>query len=235
MSKVVQGIYKAYKDVEKNMRFATAVALTKTAKNAQGELKIELERVFDRPTPFIKKSFYIKPATKQKLVSRVGIKDFAGKGTPAVDILSPHIEGGRRLVKRFEQRLREKRILGQDEYVVPGVGIRLNRYGNVTGAQITQTLSVLGAHTEVGFMMNVTDASRRRNKKLPELFVIRSSSKSHLHPGIYKRFGKKKIKPIFIFVKNVDYRKRLKFFETIKDTYDKKFQPNLNEAVAKYV
>jgi hypothetical protein len=99
----------------------------------------------------------------------------------------PLIEGGGRTMKPAERRL--------GQYYVPGIGAKLNKYGNMSGGQVTQILSRLGKFGDVsGYDMNQTAASKRRlgamqkrtGKKSTEYFVITHKT-GGLAPGIYKR------------------------------------------------
>lgn len=61
--------------IEKQARFATAVALTQTAKDAQASVTQALTQIFDAPTPFTQKAVAITPARKDSLVAWVFAKD----------------------------------------------------------------------------------------------------------------------------------------------------------------
>ena len=129
----------------KQVRYATAVALTRTAKRMQDLAEKEVDKVFDRPTKFIQKGFFTKPANPANLEAVIGIKDRQAK------VLLPHIIGGGRDRKPFEQKL------GSDSskaagFWVPGQGIRLNASGNLTKGQIAQIAAGLkrtGQYAEV--------------------------------------------------------------------------------------
>jgi hypothetical protein len=69
---------------QKHMRLSAAIALTKTAKAAQEELRKEMEKAFDRPTPYALNSTYVRTANVNRLEAEVGIKDESVKGTPAI-------------------------------------------------------------------------------------------------------------------------------------------------------
>jgi hypothetical protein len=68
-------VAKRAKELKGQVRYGTAVALTKTAQQARDVVKASLPVVFDRPTPFTMSSVTIKPASKSNLVSTVLIKD----------------------------------------------------------------------------------------------------------------------------------------------------------------
>jgi hypothetical protein len=118
-------------NTQRQVKYATAVALTRTAKRIQDLAEKEIDKVFDRPTKFIQKGFFTKPANPANLEAVIGIKDRQAK------VLLPHIIGGGRDRKPFEERLAidTSKAAG---FWVPGQGIRLNASGNLTMGQITQ-------------------------------------------------------------------------------------------------
>jgi hypothetical protein len=59
---------------KRQVPFATAKALTQTAKAAAASTKRELPSIFDKPTPFTMNSIGVQPATKSKPEARVFIK-----------------------------------------------------------------------------------------------------------------------------------------------------------------
>jgi len=81
---------------EKQVKFAAAVALTRTAQIAKREVEAEMPKVFDRPTRWSLNSLRLIPAKKDRLVARVEMKNEADKSAPATKWLSPEIEGGPR-------------------------------------------------------------------------------------------------------------------------------------------
>lgn len=133
--------------------------------DAKPAVQEEMKRVFDKPTPYTLNSIYTKLNTADMSVD-IGLKEWGGKGTPAAEYLKPQVFGGGRPMKRSEKYL--------GSYYVPGAGARLNQYGNMTGAAITQILSALRAFPEVGYLMNVTKGSRKRNRKPRNFFMIKN-------------------------------------------------------------
>ena len=61
----LEAVKRKLNDLERNhVRFATARALTKTAGLVKEAMVKEVDKVFDRPTPYTRNAFMIKPATK---------------------------------------------------------------------------------------------------------------------------------------------------------------------------
>ncbi|MBC9208197.1 hypothetical protein IBL26_15240 [Roseomonas aerophila] len=96
---------------KKQIPFATAAALTKTAKAAAGSTRKELPSIFDKPTPFTMNSIAIQPATKNHLEARVFVK------TQQAEYLGPQEEGGVRKPKKAALLIPQK--------------AKLNSYGNL--------------------------------------------------------------------------------------------------------
>ena len=67
------------KDAEKQVCYATAVALTRTAKAVKEAMPAALERSLDRPTPFTKKGLYVRAATPSNLTAEVDFMDIQAR------------------------------------------------------------------------------------------------------------------------------------------------------------
>lgn len=217
--------------------FATAKALTLTAKEAQKDTYREFESKFDRPTPLTMRSLFIKPATKRDLTAEVFVKDrpIGGKNSKSTaEILRHQFGGGTRLVKRLEQMLRRQGFIDEDEFVVPGAAAKIDRYGNMSRGQLTQMLSQIGAGGS-GYDNRSTGSARsRRNvaragkmfwslgpgtpsagvmrglrKKFDIDKAVDPKSTQHLPKGAWMRAGLT-VKPILIVVgASPSYRKRI--------------------------
>ena len=213
--------------------FATAKALTKSVQIARDELAVMTTKVFDRPTPYTQNAFYVRPATKAKLVASVGIKDEAPKGTPADRYLRPQIEGGGRNLKRMERALQSKGLMPGGSYAIPGAQAPLDAYGNVPAAFIVRVLSDLQAFGEQGYTAN-RKGKRRGAKRTNYFFVPRKGSQ--LKPGIYWHLPGRMLGIVFRFVSQVAYRKRFDFYGEGKRiaiaAFDEQFAKAFKEAVA---
>lgn len=218
--------------------FATAKALTLTAKEAQAETYREFERKFDRPTPFTMRSLFIKPATKRDLTAEVFVKDRAigGKNPNSIAAMLRHqFGGGPRIVKVMETALRREGLLGREEFVVPGAGAKLDRYGNVSRGQLAQILSQIGVGGS-GYDNAPTQSrrSRRNVARAGKIFwsrgpgmpsagsyrgamkkfdlssgVYDGTSYQHLPRGAWMRAGRG-VKPLLLVVGGApNYRRRI--------------------------
>lgn len=202
----------AYRDIP----FALAKALNDTAKDVRDAETEEIARVFERPTPFIRNSLYIWPATKARQSVEIGFK------TRQASIMRPHILGGDRIWKRSERWLQS--------FYTPGQKARLNQYGNMSPAQVTQILSALKRLPDK--YQNITARSRSKNRKPRDYFMLRAK-KGSLIPGVYEKYGPFgiRVRPVMIFIKSPQYRKRMSFFEIGKRIANLKLWPNFHRAM----
>lgn len=191
-------------EVEKSvLPLAHAKALTFTAEAVRDAETTEMQTVFDRPTPYTLNSLAMRPASVGSQTAEVFFKEGFGKGTPASNFLQPHVRGGGRAQKRSERALAARGLMGNKGYWVPAKGVKLNQYGNLTGALWSKILSDLQV---------TSDAHQWRNKakRKSRYFVPRPGSK--LTPGVYERMANGRIRAIVIFVSSVNYKKRFDFY-----------------------
>jgi hypothetical protein len=237
----LQGIVGGLRDLDTNqIPFALATALNETVKDIKQDEEKEIRDSIDRPTSTTLDAIYWLPATKQKLQAEVGIKNFAGKGNPASKYLAAQIEGGPRGAKRFERALQAAGILPPDFMVVPGSGVPLDQYGNISPSLIVQLLSYFKAFPEMGYKANMTDKKKaalakgnKKGKQGVSYFVARDG---WLHPGVWARYSLahgSAVKPVLMFVRSVNYEKRFDFFYTAELTVKRRFEGHMRAAWAK--
>lgn len=198
-------------------RFAASVAtaLTRAGAHAKDQLKLEMQRTLDRPTPFTLNALRLWPASADKLEARVGFRDDGTGGMNANNYLLPNVEGGPRVAKRVEAALRAINALPAGWFAVPGQGAALDSYGNMSRGQIIQILSQLRITMTAGHTRNLSFDARKQiaaqRKAGGRFFVMPIGSK--VQPGVYQRelFGGS-ITPVLVFVKQPRYRRRYDFF-----------------------
>lgn len=221
---------------EKQVTFATAVALTRTAQIAKREVEAEMPKVFDRPTRWSLNSLRLIPAKKDRLVARVEMKNEADKSAPATRWLNPEIDGGPRQDKASERNLRRRWILPAGKYIAPGKGARLDRFGNITKGAITKALSGIGGFSESGFSANATGSKRSKRKgNAKRYFVIRRGSTPI---GIAERTSRSRMHVLLAFVSRPIYKRRLDFYgigdkvvkRHLKDQFEKAYAKAMRTA-----
>jgi len=195
---------------QKQVKFALAVALTRSAGIAKDAVRAEMPKDLDRPTNFTLNSMYAVPARKNNLVAYVRIKDDGDRGAPAAKWLTPQIEGVARKNKGSEKRLRSKGYLPSNKYVAPGKGVKLDRYGNITRRTMTAIIQGLESGTKYFLVGN------------PDNPV-----------GIAQRMSRKNIKMVLAFVSRPNYKKRLDFYGVGYKAADQSVAVEFEKAYAK--
>jgi len=216
---------------QNQLPFATASALTATAKLVQVATVSEMRKVFDRPTPFTLNSTMVKPATKTNFVAQVLLKNQNQKGAPPSVWLEPNIDGGVRQVKRSEALLRQYGFLPSGMFYVPGLGADLDRYGNISAGQLIKVMSALQAFPEGGYLANKSSRlGARANRETDDIFVGKPAG-GYLPLGVYQRMPDGKLKSILIFVKSPHYHKIFPFYDVARQVYGSNFQAEFNKAL----
>ncbi len=208
----------------KQFRYAQAVALTRTAQFAHMDLRRDLSKVFDRPTPYTASSTYMQRATPVKLVAEVGFR-----GDPKRHYLTPQVHGGDRAVRGFEYHLRRAGLLYADEFVVPANGYPRDVYGNVPRKVYAAILADVRAHPDqLSWSTRDSRSKRGRRRNIGKRAVYFASRgpgmwygrKQHLPRGIYERtrmaWGSS-IRGVFMFVRKPSYKPRLPLLEIVVD------------------
>jgi hypothetical protein len=144
--------------------YATSLAINRVAEFARDALRSNMQVVFDRPTPFILNSLFIKYANKSNLTAVVGHRDNS-RGTPASASLQAEIEGGGRRLKSTEK-------LAGAEFV-PARSAKLDAYGNLPSG----TVKLMRQAIAQGY---AAQGSR-------EYVFIKPGNTRGLAPGVYQR------------------------------------------------
>lgn len=235
-------------ELQRQLPFATALALTRTAEAATVAVQQEMATVFDRPTPFTFKAMRVIPARPAQLEAAVVFKDLGGKGLADAKTRYGHqVFGGARATKRMETLLRRSGLLLMSEDAVPGEGAQLDAYGNMSRGQIVQILSWFQTFGEEGFTANSTRATRQKRaagtrRTRGQRFFFRRERPGR---GIYlatavtvpsARRGAASqnwsIKPVLMFVRRSMYRPRLDVEGVVQRTVQTQFRSWFDDAFA---
>lgn len=230
-----QAVSAILQNMEKQSRFGIAKAITKTAKDVERELKREMAAKTDRPTPFFLKSTFVQPATKQRLMARVGLKDqiFGKNGIAAADRFGHHFQGGGRAPKALERYLRRVGLLGNDEFIVPGAGARLDAFGNMSRGQVQQAMSQLRLGLDPYSWSSDSRRSKRNVKKAGRIFWAHGNTRDgHLKRGAYIDMGPPVgLRPLLVIVRSPSYQRRFDLPRMAANTIAKTWKNNLNASL----
>lgn len=244
----LEKVRKALADFPKKANYAAVAATNKSLEWAATDVRREMRRVFDKPTPWVLNSLRMRYATTREPVAQLAFKDRDSVNNSRT-MVEPHVYGGQRHFKAMETRLMGIGLLPSGYNVVPGAAAKLNGFGNMSQGQISQILNVLGAYTESGFnKANLNTIKRLAKGGLKSsqygqygfvYWVNRVGNPDprarHLQPGVYQRvktgFGST-LKPVLIFVKRANYRPRLDFYGIAKRTVNERFASEFDKAFA---
>ena len=210
-------------------RGAYAKALNDAGFHVRKTMQDEMRSKFDRVTPYMERSPFVRRATADKLEVSIEPTYMGGKGVDPQKILQAQSFGGRRRDKRSEAALRRVGILPNGYQTAiprdPYPGSDDGR-GNLRGPFLTKMLSYLQAFGEQGYKSNMSD-KRKRNLRNQQgigniatrkvykttlgvrYFVSYGRSRGHhLAPGIWASSGTHdvQIKPVLMFVRPGNYR-----------------------------
>jgi hypothetical protein len=224
-------------NADKRVKDSTAIALTKTAQDAQAMVKVEMQRVFHEPTRYTLNATRLIPATRQRLISQVWLKDRRGQPQGKdTNFLFPEVFGGTRGRKAFETRLLRAGWLRSNEFVVPAKDYPLDANGNMPAGIIRSILSQAKAAGGLGYSSNATSSARSKRTvaKRGTYFVSRGESTgSPLPRGIYQRLrlgsGWATRMVFKIVVGKPRYRPRLRLID-INEKAARNFQRHFDEA-----
>lgn len=221
--------------VRKQVPFATAKALTKTVQKVQSETYAEMRANFERPTPIVMRSLFIKPAKKTDLTAAVYLKgsDLGGKnrlGSMAA-IIGHQFSGGHRRQKGIEYWLQRAGMISSGEHVAPGAGARLDQYGNISRGQLVQIMSQLRLGLDPYSWKSNSARSRRNVKKAGEFFWSRGG---HLARGVWVRAGRN-VRPVLMVISKPKYRQRIDMLRiaerVVASSFNAEFSKAFDEAV----
>lgn len=203
--------------MSKQLRYATAVALTKTARAVANEMPAVLDKYLDKPTPFTKRGLFVTAANKQNLTAVVGFRD------RQASYLKWQIEGGSRPPARKALKLPS--------------AIRLDQYGNIPKGVIAQLVAVARKEGQLK-----KRASRRIavSNKLDLFYGDPKDVGGHkFPPGIYKivkQGVREQLVPLVVFPqRSARYKPRLPFRREAERVVEREWRRQFDAAFAEAV
>lgn len=204
---------------QKQVAFAAAQALTRTASVIKDALPAELDRVFDRPTAFTKRGIYLKAARRDTLTAEVGFMQ------RQASYLRLQLEGGIRQPTARGIRL-------------PG-NIELNAFGNIPRG-LTDKLKAAAKDGTLGSAvarrLGVSAKDRRKGAATISLLYGKPAGGrwDKAPVGIYRRIPGKpgKLVPVILFEDTpAKYQKRLDLEAFARPIVAREFERQFDRAL----
>lgn len=206
---------------QKQVRFATAVALTRTAGAVKDAMPAVMERELDRPTSFTKRGLFVQRATPAKLMATVGVMD------RQASYLKYQIVGGTRTPTARGIKL-------------PG-NITLNSFGNIPKGLIDKLKqSAQDGTLGRGIAGRLGLKNRRKGAAPIELFYGKPTGRGweKAPMGIWRRVpgSPGKLVPVIVFEDTpAKYKPRFRFAraaeEVVRREWDRQFAQAFAEAM----
>lgn len=194
----------------KQIPFAASKALNTLAFASNARIKDEMQSIFKGgATPFSLRSFKIDKAQKDRLTVEVSLREDVPDGGASYSKALRHLfTGGTRDWKKVEGYLRSAGLIPNGMMVVPGDACPLDSRGNMKKTALSELLGVV--RSNIKNLSVLRKSGKGKSPKAIGYFVILSSDKTKLHPGIWKRIttgSSSGVKPIIMFVHPGKWRK----------------------------
>ncbi len=215
-------------------------ALNHTGYQARIALHSEMADVFKSPTPWTLKSVQLQEAKAKaaRPEAALWINDYPVTKDLAPDRwLRAQVFGGPRVDKGMERLLRYWGILPAGRFVVPGVGARLDQYGNISQGHIMEIKSGLKiAETYGGFTANASRSKRSESKGHERAFFVVKRGRTPIGIGERRVTGignHGKWVMVLAFVRQPVYSVKLPFHEIVDRVAADGLETNINTAITK--
>ena len=199
---------------QKQVRYAAAVALTKTAGDIKAAMPAELDRVLDRPTPFTKRGIFVKRAEARAAV----LQSVVGFMPAQAKYMLYQIEGGVRQPGAAGLRLPS--------------AIKVNDFGNIPRGLIAQLIAVARKERGLG---RVKGRRIQVSNRLALFYGDPTEVRGKPTPrGIYKEVsgaGRSQLIPLIVFPKvAARYKPRFNFRQFAERIVGANWQRNFTDA-----
>lgn len=186
---------------ERQIPFATSVALNAVAFAVKRAEQTEMGQVFERVKPWVQRQVFVKKSTKTDLTAIIGSPSAAKTGVPGKldDVLMPHVFGRDRVQRKAERMLSGMGLMPAGYKAVPSRGMKLDQYGNIP----LRTWKELTAWRAAGKLFVALPGNARTR---------------HLSPGVYRRLGNRRsnaatrVQAVVLFQPSTQYSRRLDWF-----------------------
>ena len=204
------------KAVQKQLPFATSVALNNVAFDARKAINAGTKGAFHVPVKFTQNAFLVQKSKKKSLAAFVYAQDKAGKDRARY--LRFGIAGGRRPQKGldvyFENAVPNDGTIPAGAYFMPTSLVKTNASGNVTQATLRRISKGISGNPRGGFFIGTPRGGNRP-------------------PGIYRR-SREQLFPYFIATTDrPDYTGRFNIESIGAKVIDRRFGIHFNAALSK--
>ena len=202
--------------VQKQLPFATSVALNNVAFDARKSLNAGTKGAFHVPVNFTQSAFLVKKSKKKDLIAFVYAQDKAGRDRARY--LRFGIQGGSRPQKGmdayFENAVPNDNTIPPGAYFMPTSLVKTNASGNVTQATLRRISKGISGNPRGGFFIGTPRGGNRP-------------------PGIYRR-SRNQLQPYFIATTDQpDYTGRFNIEAIGQTVIQRKFGIHFNAALSK--
>jgi hypothetical protein len=204
------------KAVQKQLPFATSVALNNVAFDARKAINAGTKGAFDKPVKFTQSAFLVQKSKKKSLAAFVYAQDKAGKDRARY--LRFGIAGGTRPQKGldvyFENAVPNDGTIPAGAYFMPTSLVKTNASGNVTQATLRRISKGVSGDPRGGFFIGTPRGGNRP-------------------PGIYRR-SRNQLQPYFIATTDrPDYTGRFNIEAIGAKVIERRFGFHFNAALSK--
>jgi len=232
-------------NAEKQAVYAASRALNTLAFQVMREGREHIKSKLQNPRPWTVNAWYVRlKAHKTRLVAAVGWSDYLQnkRGHAAEYYLAQHWTGGGRKQKAYESHMQRSNVLPAGYVTVPGAAAGelklLDANGAFKGGAIVAIMSAISAFGQQGYNANATvrqSKKRSANKAAARQVYWVGKPGKNTPLGIWaiddKSSKRGRLRPVMIFVKKTNYRKRLDL-ETIAAKVRPNFQAEFNKEYA---
>jgi hypothetical protein len=203
-------------NMQKQMAFASSVALNETAFQARQSLNKSTVQFFNAPVKFTQSAFLVEKSNKRNLIATVYAQDAAGKDRARY--LRFGTTGGTRPQKGFERffsgAIPSDGTIPPGSYFMPTSTVKTNRHGNVSQATLRRITKGINGDPRGGFFMGTPRGGNRP-------------------PGIYRR-SRSRLTPYFIATQDKpDYTARFPISTITQKVVQRSYSGNFQTALAK--
>lgn len=211
-------------------------ALSETVDDLHTRELMEMDQVFDKPTPYVKRGLKKRyPGRAGVLEAGIHFEEWPFGKSPA-DIIRPHVFGGPRRIKKSERRLNSFGIAPNGSWTTMSDGYPKNGYGNIAGARYTQMLNEVGALTDTAARGKYTKRKSSSEKRAVRdwQFFLFTPKGAKFPVGIAEKRGKAGIKMMLVFTRQPNYKKRFDYFEVARKQVAYSFPLAFNRIMNRY-